>query len=192
MLALWSWLPVSGTVRNKYVLVKPTSLWHFLIAAELTGTQDDSNPTELKRHRKQEIMNVVIPKAVLDSFLKTCFWTYRNKSLGGNIFHHNIDCYIWIWKKFDFVVQYNHNFPQILLQTTTFFFLFFMIFHSFQVACSVLYLHKRILIFRQTLEAFKSIFSVLFIWKSVNQQHILQCLLVLNKNLKILLIQFSM
>ena len=139
MLALWSWLPVSGTVRNKYVLVKPPSLWHFLTAAELTGTRDDFNSTELKRHRKEEIKNVVIPKGVLDSFLKTCFWTYRNKSLGGNIFPHNIDCYIWIWKKIDFVLQYNHNFPQILLQTTTFFFLFFMIFHSFWVFCCCCY-----------------------------------------------------
>ena len=55
------------------MLVKQPSLWHFLIAAELTGTQDDFSPTELKRHRKQEIMNVVSPAGVLDSFLKTCF-----------------------------------------------------------------------------------------------------------------------
>lgn len=111
MLALWSWLPVSGTVRNKYVLVKPPSLWHFLIAAELTGTQDDFNSTKLKRHRKEEIKNVVIPKGVLDSFLKTCFWTYRNKSLGGNIFHHDIDCYIWIWKKNWFCSTIQPQFP---------------------------------------------------------------------------------
>lgn len=54
--------------------VKPLSLWHFVIVAlELTGTQDDFNSTKLSRCREEEITNVVIPKGVFDSFLKTCF-----------------------------------------------------------------------------------------------------------------------
>lgn len=75
-------------------------------------------------------MNVVIPKGVLDLFLKNMFLNLQK--LEVSIFHHDIDCCMWISKKlilFYNKIKYNYNFPQTFLQTickkkkTTFFFL---------------------------------------------------------------------